>query len=88
MQKAGYTTAMFGKWHMKDRPDREKALISQRGFDRVLSAFNTPGIPADHFFHYPPEMMSDGQKITIEKNATANLSKEHMWSYNQKDGRK
>ena len=85
-QKAGYATAQFGKWHMKDSPDRNGSLISQRGFDRVLSAFNTPGLISNHQFHFPAEMMSDGKKIVIEKNARAKLSKEYLWNYRKEGG--
>ncbi|HUV64696.1 MAG TPA: sulfatase-like hydrolase/transferase [Sedimentisphaerales bacterium] len=87
LQKAGYATAAFGKWHMRDGAAKSQSLISQRGFDRVLSAFNTPGLRGDHRFHFPPEMMSDGKIITIEKNAKAKLSKEYLWLYNQEGAR-
>jgi len=87
MQKAGYATGFFGKWHMKDRPSRQKYLPSQRGFDRVLSAFDTPGLPdIGHQFHFPPVMMADGKVIAIEKNAKLSLPKDYLWTYRKQGG--
>ena len=76
MQKAGYATAMFGKWHLMDSPQKK---ISQRGFDRVLSGYNTPGLPypATSTQHFPSHLMSDGNVIPIEKNRRAKMSNDH-----------
>jgi arylsulfatase A len=64
LKKAGYETALIGKWHLGDQPD---FLPSRQGFDTVF------GIPYSHDIHpyhpsqkrfkFPPLPMLDGETV-------------------------
>lgn len=54
LQKAGYETAFFGKWHMGDDDDRPR-----RGFDKWVS-FKGQGE------YYNPTFNVDGERVTLD----------------------
>jgi len=54
LQKAGYQTAMFGKWHLKSKP---------QGFDKWMVL---PG----QGLYYNPDLLTPEGKITIEGHCT------------------
>lgn len=64
LKKAGYATAVFGKW---DGGQLKRFLPLQRGFDRYFGFANT-GI--DYFTHERygvPSMFHDNEQTTVEK---------------------
>ena len=73
LKSAGYTTGMFGKWHLGDQPD---FLPTKQGFDEYF------GIPFSHdihpfhprqkHFHFPPLPLLEQEKV-IEMDPNADF---------------
>jgi arylsulfatase A len=75
LKKCGYTTAVFGKWHIGDQPDTRPAA---RGFDESCGLMYSndmwefhPGNP-EHWGKYPLKFWENG-KVTNER-----VTKEHQ----------
>jgi arylsulfatase A-like enzyme len=75
LKKRGYTTAVFGKWHIGDQPDTRPPA---RGFDESCGLMYSndmwefhPGNP-EHWGKYPLQFWDNG-KVTIQR-----VTKEHQ----------
>jgi len=75
LKKRGYTTAVFGKWHIGDQPDTRPLA---RGFDESCGLMYSndmwefhPGNP-EHWGKFPLQFYENG-KVTIER-----VTKEHQ----------
>ena len=71
LQKAGYATGHFGKWHMGGQRDvGEAPLITEYGFDRSLTNFEGLGPRV-----LPLKNAYDGKKIRRHDLGSANLGR-------------
>ena len=72
LKKQGYTTGIFGKWHLGDQPE---FLPTQQGFDEFFGVPYSHDIhpyhPRQEHFNFPPMPLMEGKKV-IELNPDAN----------------
>jgi arylsulfatase A-like enzyme len=72
LKKQGYTTGIFGKWHLKDHPE---FLPTRQGFDEFFGVPYSHDIhpyhPKHEHFNFPTLPLMDGKKV-IELNPDAN----------------
>ena len=64
MKKAGYATAIAGKWQLRD--GSKGSLAPDCGFD-TYCLWNYPGTTRNRFWN--PSLIRDGKKVAINKNS-------------------
>lgn len=71
-KSVGYTTGMFGKWHLGDQPE---FLPTRQGFDEFFglpySHDISPKHPRQKYFQFPPLPLLEGEEV-IEMNPDPN----------------
>ena len=64
LKAAGYSTGIFGKWHLGDQPE---FLPTRQGFDEFFGTPYSwdihPTHPNQEQFHFPPLPLLDGDKV-------------------------
>ena len=64
LKAAGYSTGIFGKWHLGDQPE---FLPTRQGFDEFFGMPYSwdihPTHPNQEQFHFPPLPLLDGEKV-------------------------